>query len=85
MNGLFNAYFYLDLLKIRRYIYDPDRKTAGIEYPYAIEVFVKTQLPLELLRLFLPTSCPKKSKICLKQEKKLKDERYVSLCHLILN
>ena len=61
MNGLFNAYFYL-LLKIRRYIYDPDRKTAGIEYPYAIEVFVKTQLPLELLRLFLPTSCPKKAK-----------------------
>ena len=45
MNGLFKAYFYL-LLKIRRYIYDPDRKTAGIEYPYAIEVFVKTQLPL---------------------------------------
>ena len=62
MNGLFKAYFYL-LLKIRRYIYDPDRKTAGIEYPYAIEVFVKTQLPLELLRLFLPTlSCPKKAK-----------------------
>ena len=84
MNGLFNAYFYL-LLKIRRYIYDPDRKTAGIEYPYAIEVSVKTQLPLELLRLFLPTSCPKKCKICLKQEKNLKDEQYVSLCHLILN
>ena len=71
MNGLFNAYFYL-LLKIRRYIYDPDRKNAGIEYPYAIEVFVKTQLPLELLRLFLPTSCPKKKQNMSQTGKKLK-------------
>ena len=72
MNGLFNVYFYL-LLKIRRYIYDPDRKNAGVEYPYAIEVFVKTQLPLELLRLFLPSSCPKKkAKYVSKGKKKLK-------------
>ena len=31
------------------------------------------------------TELSKKSKICLKQEKNLKDEQYVSLCHLILN
>ena len=71
MNGLFNAYFYL-LLKIRRYIYDPDRKTAGIEYPYAIEAFFKNPIASRTLEAVSAHKLSKKKQNMSQTGKKLK-------------